>query len=338
MESISKGKEAVENGDLVSALEFFTDSIAEAFVARSSIHLKLNRPNDALDDANEALKVKPDFENAVFNKGISLFNLQKYKCSLECFKKGRKMFEKSEKNYETWIRKCELEIRGDDNEEIKPSNDKVDLKTEQSKFQFYQTANKIFITIFEKNQKEIETKIDLKPLTVKISNSEKIFFDHRLYSEIDPTQSYLKFYSQKIECILHKKMPINWPSVEKKVKEKVESISSSDNIEKSKIVNPYSSNKDWEKLEKTYIKEELESEKPQGEAALNELFKNIYKDANEDTRRAMVKSFQTSGGTVLSTNWDEVKEKDYEEEKEAPSGMEWRTYEGDKLKSNKNDK
>lgn len=28
--------------------------------------------------------------------------------------------------------------------------------------------------------------------------------------------------------------------------------------------------------------------------------------ADEDTRRAMVKSFQTSGGTVLSTNWDEV--------------------------------
>ena len=27
---------------------------------------------------------------------------------------------------------------------------------------------------------------------------------------------------------------------------------------------------------------------------------------DEDTRRAMMKSFQTSGGTVLSTNWDEV--------------------------------
>ena len=46
----------------------------------------------------------------------------------------------------------------------------------------------------------------------------------------------------------------------------------------------------------------------------------------------MVKSFQTSGGTVLSTNWDEVKEKDYEKERQAPNGMQWKNWEGDKLK------
>jgi len=47
--------------------------------------------------------------------------------------------------------------------------------------------------------------------------------------------------------------------------------------------------------------------------------------------RAMNKSFQTSGGTVLSTNWNEVAVKDYENERQAPTGMEWKTWEGDKL-------
>lgn len=44
-----------------------------------------------------------------------------------------------------------------------------------------------------------------------------------------------------------------------------------------------------------------------------------------------MKSFQTSGGTVLSTNWDEVKEKDYENERQAPNGMLWKDWEGHKL-------
>uniref|UniRef100_A0A182WLL4 SGS domain-containing protein n=1 Tax=Anopheles minimus TaxID=112268 RepID=A0A182WLL4_9DIPT len=39
---------------------------------------------------------------------------------------------------------------------------------------------------------------------------------------------------------------------------------------------------------------------------VNALFKKIFADANEDTRKAMMKSYYESGGTVLSTNWAEV--------------------------------
>ena len=41
----------------------------------------------------------------------------------------------------------------------------------------------------------------------------------------------------------------------------------------------------------------------------------------------MVKSFQTSCGTVLSTNWNEVAEKDYEgkDRPDAPKGQQWET-------------
>lgn len=51
----------------------------------------------------------------------------------------------------------------------------------------------------------------------------------------------------------------------------------------------------------------------------------MYDKADEDTRRAMIKSYQTSGGTVLSMDWKEVAKKDYEgkDRVDAPDGQQW---------------
>ena len=81
--------------------------------------------------------------------------------------------------------------------------------------------------------------------------------------------------------------------------------------------------KDWSKIEKELL---AEDEPLSGDGSLEEFFKNIYSNASEDQRRAMMKSFQTSGGTVLSTNWDDVAGKDYQgkDRPEPPKGMEWK--------------
>ncbi|CAI0546445.1 unnamed protein product [Linum tenue] len=81
---------------------------------------------------------------------------------------------------------------------------------------------------------------------------------------------------------------------------------------------------DWDKLE-AQVKKEEKDEKLDGDAALNKFFREIYKDADEDTRRAMQKSFVESSGTVLSTNWKDVGSKKIEGS--APDGMEMKKWE-----------
>jgi suppressor of G2 allele of SKP1 len=60
--------------------------------------------------------------------------------------------------------------------------------------------------------------------------------------------------------------------------------------------------KDWSQVERA-----VEEDKPEGEQALNALFQQIFKDGSDEVRKAMMKSYVESGGTCLSTNWDEVK-------------------------------
>jgi suppressor of G2 allele of SKP1 len=61
-----------------------------------------------------------------------------------------------------------------------------------------------------------------------------------------------------------------------------------------------------------------------GDSTLNSFFQKLYGDADEDTKRAMMKSFSESGGTTLSTNWDEVKKGTVEVK--PPAGSEWKKW------------
>lgn len=51
--------------------------------------------------------------------------------------------------------------------------------------------------------------------------------------------------------------------------------------------------------------DEFDSDYDTGDA-VDGFFKKLYAGADPDTRRAMMKSFQESNGTALSTNWSEV--------------------------------
>ena len=70
----------------------------------------------------------------------------------------------------------------------------------------------------------------------------------------------------------------------------------------------FKSDDKWTRLE--YVAEmEEEVETLDGDDGLNKMFQDLYRDADDDQRRAMMKSFVESNGTVLSTDWADVGEK-----------------------------
>lgn len=61
-----------------------------------------------------------------------------------------------------------------------------------------------------------------------------------------------------------------------------------------------------------------------GDIAVNAFFQELYQGADEDTRRAMMKSYVESGGTTLSTNWTEVGAKKIDVN--PPRDSEWKRW------------
>jgi suppressor of G2 allele of SKP1 len=224
---------------------------------------------------------------------------------------------------------------------------------EKIRHEFYQSTDKLTITVFAKGMPKDKGEVIIKEGSVSIhllcpliqstyisqleisfpvldSNSTYDLSFDPLFARVDPSKSSYRITPHKIEIILHKSIPgSKWPSLEGTepiVSSNTEDaptvpahvLSPSTNTEKAPQY-PTSSRhgpKDWDALATTALKSasaengdnvaDLNDDDNEGGDAMNDFFKKLYKDADPDTKRAMMKSFQESNGTALSTNWAEV--------------------------------
>jgi suppressor of G2 allele of SKP1 len=228
--------------------------------------------------------------------------------------------------------------------------------TSAPKYQYYQSDKYVTVSILEARVSEEDLNVRFEPkhlvATLRKGGKDFTIIAGTLYQEIDVDNSKINIKDEKVLIKLRKvEEGYEWPELMGKAidskpsvalsskKATAEDTNTTDDLTPQKTPTvpkdsskprPYASHRDWDAIEKS-IEEEEKNDKPQGDEAMNKLFQQIYANASEDTRRAMVKSYQTSGGTCLSTNWDEVKEKDYEKERTAPKGQEWKTWEGQKI-------
>jgi suppressor of G2 allele of SKP1 len=268
--------------------------------------------------------------NFFFVKGIILFNLNIYVDSKINFTEALHKINASDTELKNklipWINKVDIELKESGVIEYNKANP-TELRII---YNWIQTPTSITVDITSNNNmKEYDIKINKKNIEFINKLDGKVKYSLDLTNGILPEKSTFNVSSaMKVKLELKKEIEnFNWVNLEIN-KDNNNNINAVNNP-KDKVINGYypSSSKikkDWNQLDKEIEKELKEDTKDSNEGMWN-LFRQIYEQGDEDRRRAMIKSFQTSGGTVLSTDWNDVKTKDYEgkDRPEAPKGQEW---------------
>ncbi|KAF7036917.1 hypothetical protein CFC21_047432 [Triticum aestivum] len=194
---------------------------------------------------------------------------------------------------------------------------------------YYNTPTEVVLTIFAKGVPADSVVVDfgeqMLSVSIELPGEEPYHFQPRLFSKIVPDKCKYTVLSTKVEMRLAKAEPVTWTSLDYTGKPKAPQKINVPAESAQRPSYPSSkSKKDWDKLE-AEVKKQEKDEKLDGDAALNKFFREIYSDADEDMRRAMMKSFVESNGTVLSTNWKDVGKKTVEGS--PPDGMELKKWE-----------
>lgn len=180
--------------------------------------------------------------------------------------------------------------------------------------------------MYIKGCKEDDVQLDLDEQSVSLRVTEPSpateLLLSPLFSSVDTTNSGLRVLSTKIEVALQKDVPgVRWPSLLAQENAPQAAVSSVSSVSTSNTAPSAASKRSkWD----SFKDEDGDAAQAEGDAGVDAFFKKLYADADDDTRRAMMKSYQESGGTSLSTNWADVSKGKVETR--PPDGMEARKW------------
>ncbi|KAG0339873.1 Protein SGT1 A [Podila humilis] len=345
-ELFAQGSHAFADEDYEEALNFYTKAIeinathVEIFLKRSATYQKLSKDKEAYEDALKALaliKEKPSVDKTVeakaqLRKGVAAFHLQDYHTAKDALEACYAL-SPDQRTLASWMRKNEQELAKHPNSAVAvpapvtaptpaasaaPAAPAATPAAEVAipatptihrvRHEWYQNDSYVTISVFIKNCKKESVDIIFTDRALSVSVKMPTGSDYSLELDplshsIVPSESKYEVLSTKIEIQLKKeRLAVKWGTLEG---DDANAGSMATTAPTATAAYPSSSKKakNWDALEKEAEKDE---EKAEGDKALNQLFAQIYKDSDDNTKRAMMKSFTESNGTCLSTNWDEV--------------------------------
>ncbi|KAJ9124691.1 hypothetical protein QFC24_003058 [Naganishia onofrii] len=188
-----------------------------------------------------------------------------------------------------------------------------------ARYDYYQTDKDLMVSIYKKglpaDQVHVEATSDAVEVLV---GTESILKLSPLSGSIIADQVTHKVYGTKVELKLPKATFGNWPSLVGAARQATQTTLAPQQPPKAdetspvhaentatSTTKPAPTRKNWDSLAKE-IDDVDEDDDKRGP---DDFFKSLYSGLDPDSQRAMLKSYQESNGTVLSTNWTDVGDK-----------------------------
>jgi len=284
-----------------------------------------------LNDSTNAIELDEANIKAYLRKGTALYNQDSKEEALKIFVRGLEI-DSANDQLKVWKEQCEKELEEKKSTTVPVEKEKpVPPPPAKIKHSFYQTDSAVTIQIpikgLKKEQVQVETtdtKLNVGTKIPATGNDYSLEID--LAYPIDSSRTNFNVTGSNIEIKLYKRQAIQWSALDAQstAGKTQPPVPMSRPLQEKAPTYPSSSQraKDWGKVEAELKKDEKDNKEDTGDA--NAIFQQLYRDSDENTRRAMNKSMYESGGTCLNMNWEEVSKAKVT--CEPPDGMEWKKY------------
>ncbi|KAK7058979.1 Cochaperone protein [Paramarasmius palmivorus] len=189
--------------------------------------------------------------------------------------------------------------------------------------EYYETDERVTVSVFDRGADPSQVNVKFEDRKVTYTHGDKALVLEPLKGQIRPDTSDFTVGKVKVELRLQKAVQGRWGGLIGDAPDPLANSAATTSSTARK------QQKNWDGISTEILSSEKEKtmdEDPNvgGDSAVNPFFQKLFADADEDTKRAMMKSYVESGGTTLSTNWEEVKKSRVEVK--PPEGAEWKQW------------
>lgn len=322
---IDIGNDCFVNEDYQGALAAYSRGLdahpqhADLLARRAACHIKLKDFAAAEADASAAVAADAGHVQGHLRLGMALYSLQQYGRAKDAFERGLSLASDpaSKANFSDWLGKTVAELPVDaatpssSSPSPSPSSTGAELLPLSTyRRDWYQSPSHVTIDLFARDTQADQLSVAVTSgshfeLRLRVDRRSEYHLSLELCEPVVADSIKVAHYKSKIEIRLEKTRPSHWKTLEASADVPIRATDwfagDFNAPPPSHFPTSHREKKDWEKIASSF-----EEDKLTGDAALNKVFQDIYSKGSEEQRRAMIKSFTESGGTVLSTNWQDV--------------------------------